>query len=145
MLRFGMHEALHFPSKCCQCNTVHFHTVRVCNISMLDGENWCRSFQSLLCVCILYSSCSCFCFCCCFIYTHTIFSLSLSFSCACSVVRWFVPFFVRFLFSVSTLSRYTKLHRLFSAYDGSAAGQTNIIEYHHAKRTFYLLTTDISV
>lgn len=80
-------------------------------------------------------------------------NLYLFYSLVRSYVRFgFVSFLVGFCFSwecmsasvcVSfTLSRYTKLHRLFSAYDGSAAEQTDIIEYHHAKHIRFLLTTD---
>lgn len=68
------------------------------------------------------------------------FSLALVFRSVCFLFRKFLcVFFFRsllfrigvfFCFSVSTLSRYTKLQRLFSAHDGSAAGQTDIIECH---------------
>lgn len=52
--------------------------------------------------------------------------------CVCAATAAvFFPLSLWLLFSVSTLSRYTKLQlqHLFSAYDGSAAGQTDIIEY----------------
>lgn len=98
---------------------------------MLDGGNWCRSFQSLLCIMLCTAPAS--------VAVIHIFHLPFH-----SFVRSFSLF--PFWFGlVSTLSRYTKLQRLFSAYDGSAAGQTDIIECHHAKRAHTICSQQISV
>lgn len=138
--------ALHFPSPM-QYGT--FFTQ--CVLVIFDARWWklmpC-SFQSLLCVWSLLLL---------MFFDIHFFFLYLFYSLARSFVRsvWFCflfGWFFLFCFScvcvyececVSfTLSRYTKLHRLFSAYDGSAAEQTDIIEYHHAKHIRFLLTTD---
>lgn len=60
------------------------------------------------------------------VITSLLFFHSCFFSGSVYFVVGLFPFW--FLISVSTLSRYTKFQHLFSADDGSAAGQTNIIE-----------------
>lgn len=67
------------------------------------------------------------------------FSSSFCYSGSVHFVVGLFPFW--FLILVSTLSRYTKLQHLFSAYDGSAAGQTDIIEPPR-KHTLFAHYTD---
>lgn len=128
----NVHEACAFSIaiQCAMYGTYSIHIFFSTHISACVRRCWwwkLMPFVSIVSVCALR--------CYCYYYIQKKF---VSFSLfVCSFVRSFdrlVCFlFGWFLFLVSTLSRYTELQRLFSAHDGSAAEQTDIIETHHAK------------
>lgn len=122
-------QGLHFPSNAANAIRQIFTQ---CVFIIFDARWW--KLMPFISIASVYYALYCSCFCCCYTY----------FSFAISLVRSFSLF--PFWFGlVSTLSRYTKLQRLFSAYDGSAAGQTDIIECHHAKRAHTICSQQISV
>lgn len=115
----SMHMSLvHFPSLPMQC-TVHFQLVRVCNVRCWWWKCWCRRVS-------IVSVCTCFFF--------PFFSLRL-------FPFWRLRVFFCFVFSVYAFA----LHKtLFSAYDGSAAEQTNIYSNRMPRKHTHLIcsTTD---